>query len=213
MYKNREEFVVTNINKYKKNRNNYLDIGFIGEYEKPFMHYEILKTLNKNDRLLGIDINPKINTIAKDDFITNYSLQVSYKEESIFDFKDNNFDIVTLLEVFEHLPHPYLALHNIYNSMNDGGIFIMTYPNPLNIGIFYRYILRKNILDKDFLKIYKGADEHKVFPMPPSMVIYLEELGFKVKEISFIKGKFNKIPFLNKFSDYIGIVAVKDKSC
>ena len=85
----------------------------------------------------------------------------------------------------------------------------MTYPNPLNIGIFYRYILRKDILNKDFLKVYKGADDHKIFPMPPCMVIYLQELGFDVKEVAFIKGKFSKIPFLNKFSDYVGVIAVK----
>lgn len=144
-----------------------------------------------------------------DNIIKQYKPQVQYEKESIFDFNKKGFDIVTLLEVFEHLPHPYLALHKIYDSMNVGGVFIMTYPNPLNIGIFYRYILRKNILDKDFLKIYKGAYDHKVFPMPPCMIIYLEDLGFKVQELSYIKGKFNKIPFLNKFSDYIGIVATK----
>lgn len=58
-YKNREEFATKNINKYKKDKNNYLDIGFVGEYEKPFMHYDILKTLDSKDKLLGIDINSK----------------------------------------------------------------------------------------------------------------------------------------------------------
>lgn len=208
-YKNREEFVIKNIEKYKKRKNNYLDIGFVGEYEKPFMHYEILKTLNSNDRLSGLDINPKIGNIENDVNIKPYLEQVKYKKESIFDSNEQGFDIVTLLEVFEHLPHPYLALHKIYDKLNKNGTFLLTYPNPLNIGIFYRYIFRKNILDKDFLKIYKGADDHKIFPMPPCMVIYLEDLGFEVKEVSYIKGKLNKIPFLDKFSDYIGIVAVK----
>lgn len=208
-YKDREEFVIANIQKYKKEKNNYLDIGFVGEYEKPFMHYEILNTLNSNDGLVGLDINSKIENIENDVNIKPYLEQVKYKKESIFDSNEEGFDIVTLLEVFEHLPHPYLALHKIYDKLNTNGTFLLTYPNPLNIGIFYRYILRKNILDKGFLKIYKGADDHKVFPMPPCMVIYLEDLGFEVKEVSYIKGKLNKIPFLDKFSDYIGIVAVK----
>jgi len=175
------------------------------------MHYEVLKTLNKDDSLVGIDIHPKIKEIVENDaFIKSYN-NVRYLKESIFDLNENNFDIVTLLEVFEHLSHPYLSLHKIYDFMNVGGIFIITYPNPLNIGIFYRYILRKNILDDDFLRVYKGAADHKVFPMPPSMVIYLQELGFEVKEVAYIKGKLNKIPFLEKFSSYIGIVAVKKK--
>ena len=210
-YKNREEFVTKNIKKHKKSKSNYLDIGFVGEYEKPLMHYEILKTLDKNDSLLGVDINPKIDNIDNDVIIKKYKSQVNYEKESIFDFNKKDFDVVTLLEVFEHLPHPYLALHKIYDSMNDGGVFIMTYPNPLNIGIFYRYIFRKNILNKDFMKIYKGAHDHKIFPMPPCMVIYLEELGFTVQEVSYIKGKLNRVPFLDKFSDYIGIVATRNK--
>ena len=40
-YNSREEFVIQNIKRYKKNNNKYLDIGFIGEYKKPFMHYKI----------------------------------------------------------------------------------------------------------------------------------------------------------------------------
>ena len=141
--------------------------------------------------------------------IKNLLCIIKYKKISIFDFNDKNFDIVTLLEVFEHLPHPYLSLHKIYDVLNEDGILILTYPNPLNIGIFYRYLFTDNILNKNFLDIYKGADDHKIFPMPPSMIVYLEYLGFKVEELSYIKGKFSNIPFLNKFSSYIGIVAIK----
>lgn len=209
-YHSREQFVLSNItNNRKENVNHYLDIGFLGHYAEPFMHYKILKTIGKNDTILGIDINPKITEISNNPLIKNYSEQATYKNQSIFELKDETFDTIFLLEVFEHLPHPYLALHNIYESLNKGGILIMTYPNPLNIGIFYRYILEKNILNKKFLKTYKGAEDHKIFPMPPSMIIYLEYLGFEVKELAFIKGKMHRFPFLNKFSDYIGIVAKK----
>ena len=78
-YKNREEFVSLNIKNYKKDGSSYLDIGFIGEYKKPFMHYEILKTMQNGDKLKGIDTNEKIYTMLQDDFIKNIHIKLSMK--------------------------------------------------------------------------------------------------------------------------------------
>ena len=64
-YKSRKDFVIQNINKYKnKNHKNfYLDIGFIGENNEPFMHYNILKTLGPDDYLFGINIFSPVDNI------------------------------------------------------------------------------------------------------------------------------------------------------
>ena len=43
--------------------------------------------------------------------------------------KKNNYDIVTIIEVIEHLKNPWADLHHIYQSMNKGGVIIITTPN------------------------------------------------------------------------------------
>jgi len=209
-YKSRTEFVIEAINRYRPDKNcKYIDIGFVGEYDTPFLHYEILKTLKEDDFMVGVDINPKVKELVNDDFIKKYINQSEYKVDDVFNLKETSLDVVTLLEVFEHLPHPYLALTQISKNMNKGGVFIMTYPNPLSIKIFLRYIFTRNILDNQFLTKYRGHHEHKIFPMPPSVINYMQDFGLEVVEIAYLKGKLSKIPFLNKFSDYIGIVARK----
>lgn len=72
-----------------------------------------------------------------------------------------------------------------------------------------RYFLTSDILDEKYTDLYKRHKEHKIFPFPPSLIVYLNELGFKVRKVCFIKGFLSKIHFLRKFSDYIGIVAEK----
>ena len=57
----------------------------------------------------------------------------------------NSFDVVVLCEVFEHLPHPYLALHKINYCLKEGGVLIMTYPNPFSLRILLKYLFQKDI--------------------------------------------------------------------
>ena len=204
-YKSRTEFVILKLKNKSKERK-ILDIGFIGEYNTPFIHNAILNNYPE-DYVVGIDISDKIN-------IFKNSKNSEYLQLSIFDidkikkFK-NFFDIITFCETFEHLPNPYLSLEKINYCLKQNGKLLMTYPNPLSIKKFIHYLFQKNLLKKKFLKKYLGAIDHKVFPMPTSIIAYLNYIGFEVEEIAFLKGKLSKIPILNKFSSYIGVIAKK----
>ena len=205
-YKNRTEFILKSIAN-NPNQKTIIDIGFIGEYNEPFVHNAILKNFPDDD-VVGIDINEKI-----DDYCNQKHRK--YFKQSIFDIDQNEtfkeqFDVAVLCEVFEHLPHPFLALHKIYACLKPGGVMLITYPNPLKLSTFGHYLLQTDLTDKPFLKRYLGADDHKIFPMPVSMVAYLNFLGFTIREVSFLKGILCNLPILNKFSDYIGICAEKN---
>ena len=222
IYKTRGDFVIKNIKKIETNKI-ILDVGFLGQKE-PFMHYKILNLLNENDHLVGIDTNKEkldlfINNEKTKDLVKKY--YVSYRFKSIFstDFKDGEFNCVCLMEVFEHLYNPYNVFDEIRRLIKPGGIFIMTYPNPLNLNIFLKYVIKKNILNQDFLNYFRGDREHKIFPHPVCLANYLNNLGFKVEEVGFIKYNikyFSRINYLlakfgitTKFSNYVGICARK----
>lgn len=157
--------------------------------------------------MTGLDIHASIDGYKE-------TSQVTYRNLSVFDIEERKefretFDAVTLCEVFEHLPHPYLSLHKIHYALKPGGLFVATYPNPLNLKSFLRYIRQGNIADPTFVSRYMGAPDHKIFPFPVCLAKYLTDLGFKVEEIAFLKGVASRIPFLEKFSSYVGISARK----
>ena len=206
VYLTRTDFVLGALNLNKSSPKTILDVGFIGEYRKPFIHNAIKGAMGKKDRLIGLDSSDKINNYENTE-------NIIYQKKSIFDIDDGSLgdgvDAVVLCEVFEHLYTPFLSLHKICAILKPGGKLIMTYPNPLSIRIFIKYLLQKDVTNKDFISTYNGAPDHKVFPLPPSMIKYLQDIGFVVRELHYLKGRFHRHRILKKFSPYIGIVAVK----
>ncbi|MFX1258915.1 MAG: class I SAM-dependent methyltransferase [Promethearchaeota archaeon] len=81
--------------------------------------------LLKNDFIIhGTDISHHATKVAK------FKLKIPVKQANIeeeFPF-DKNFDIITALDVIEHLNNPKKAIKNIYNHLNDGGLFFFQLP-------------------------------------------------------------------------------------
>lgn len=204
-YPSRTAFVLAALER-APSHDHILDIGFLGEYDRPFLHESILEAC-PDSRVLGIDTNLRIATFAN-------TATVEYRQLSVFDLDQatdlaGRFNAAVLCEVFEHLPHPYLALHTIARCLAADGVLIMTWPNPLGLGRFARYLLRKNVADPEFIDTWLGAPDHQVFPMPPSMIGYLRSLGLVTQEVAFLKGRFSRLPVLEKFASYVGLVASK----
>lgn len=220
IYNTRTSFVIDMMNQCNRPSKKILDVGFIGDYEEAAVHYNIVDNLKESDSLVGIDIdeskmirflsNPKTKEYQKEK-------NLEYKVMSIFDtdFEDDSFDFVLLLEVFEHLFSPYSVFNEIHRILKVGGGVIITYPNPLSFGKLLRYIMQRDLLDSRYLNSFRGVPDHKIFPHPVCFAIYINEVGFKVNEIAFIKydSKLNKflarIGITRKFSSYIGISAIK----
>ena len=83
--------------------------------------YELMKLdIHKNNIFEGIENNSEAIKFSNKRFSKKI---VSRK------LKKNNYDIVTIIEVIEHLKNPWADLHHIYQSMNKGGVIIITTPN------------------------------------------------------------------------------------
>lgn len=75
----------------------------------------------------GMDIEPR-------------DIQFPFTLGNIMDipFKDKKFDVVTAIEVMEHVDDPVKALHEVHRILKDGGTFVMTTPdNHLPFRIFW----------------------------------------------------------------------------
>lgn len=222
-YPARTDFVLDRL-KLGPTGKSILDIGFIGGYAEATVHYAIVDSLGPADRLIGIDIDADrlANFLANEKTAQRQArFDLQYEVMSIFNtsFAAGEIDVVLLLEVFEHLPTPYRALDEIVRILKPGGSLVMTYPNPLSLPLALRYLLRNDLLDSGWLRAFRGAPDHRIFPHPVCLVNYLTDIGFEVNSLAFIKYAYPRLGFLNrilphfvvtrKFSNYIGIHTYK----
>jgi len=63
-----------------------------------------------------------------------------------FPYKDNEFDLVTSLDVVEHLPgSPRHYLREIYRIIKSGGTFLLSNPNPASLSNAILILLGKSV--------------------------------------------------------------------
>ncbi len=89
--------------------------------------------------------------------------------ESMTPIKENQYDTALLIEVLEHLPHPWLALAEIYRILKPGGILVLSVPHLSRLHDephdYYRYThygLRCLLRDAGF-DIIEVAEKGSIF--------------------------------------------------
>lgn len=111
---------------YCKNKK-VLDVGCVGGENNPFgtpkwRHQYIAEVA---DECVGIDIQGDMEKIREEGF------NVHQANVERMDLKEK-FQVVTAMEVFEHLENPGLALQRIADHLVPEGHLILTTPNPLH---------------------------------------------------------------------------------
>ena len=117
--------------------------------------YNIVKSLikNKSKNLLDIGCGAPAKCMQDGSFlrylgygqgidIESRKIEFKFKLGSITDIphKDKQFDVVTAIEVIEHIDNPLPALKEIHRVLKDKGAFIMTTPNNnLLFKTFWRF--------------------------------------------------------------------------
>lgn len=166
-------------------------------------------------RLYGMDPFPNSIAIAKR--YTSADLRVGKIEDLPWPFEENYFDVITCLDVIEHLQYPTIFFKNSKKYINDNGIIIVRTPNgelpyfirklpligvkddnPTHINIrspkYWKKLAKINGFD--IIKEWKG--EHLTH------INYINYIG-KISDI--MKIDHRKIPILNTFEQaYIMIL-------
>lgn len=95
-----------------------------------------------------------------------------------FPFKNNFFDVITCLDVIEHVIDPKFLLKEIYRVLKKNGILIISTPNIRFSDHMYQLVV-KGIFPKTSLDsaLYDGGHIH--FFTYNDMHILLKESGFK----------------------------------
>ena len=107
--------------------------------------------------------------------------------EQPFPYTHPAAQIVTMLEIIEHLKNPWLCMKNVFDTIAPGGYLILTTPNPA------WSTSRLNLLKDGYLTCFTPSDlelNHHVFTAWPHIVErMLTDTGFEIAEYSTLDGK------------------------
>ena len=161
---------------------------------------EILKKYCEHPQIkyTGFDLDPLSNNTRKWDI------------EQPFPYTDPKADIITFLEVVEHLNNPWMSFKNLSNTLKPRGYLLLTTPNPTWSNS------RVNLLFKGQLSCFTQGDldnNHHVFtPWPHILEKLLNDNGFKIIEYVTLDGNtniFDKSLSPTKFPIQLGYRLIK----
>jgi 2-polyprenyl-3-methyl-5-hydroxy-6-metoxy-1,4-benzoquinol methylase len=124
----------------------------------------------------GVEPSPSASKIAIEQFDLN--IKNSYFLKGLFPSK--HFDIITMIDVFEHVTNPIELLQTANEVLKDDGILCIKVPN----GDY-------NILKLQLARLLRKENQHSIFNSyehvghytPNTMKKILEKTGFKIEEL------------------------------
>ncbi len=192
--------------------NSILDIGSAGQGNIPSSGQWLFDILRQNSKSIkGIDPAPCVD----EDIIQASIEKLELKEQ---------FDVITMFDVIEHLDNVGLALNNIKKHLKPEGKLILTTPNAISIGNFI------DVLCFRFRGVC-GNSTHTLTYNEKMLKHILKKYGFKVTKLNYEpfalfgnQKSFKKVlsaarciamfPFLliwKEFSPTLYVIAVKGK--
>ncbi len=166
-----------------KPRGNLLDVGTnMGTF--------LRMARNMGWNLYGVEPSAPLSEMARKFFGLN--VKTAYLEEAKFECKF--FDVVTMVDVFEHIAQPGKILSEINRILKDDGILFIKVPNGLfNLFKFNLANLSGRLKQHDIFDSY----EHVVHYTQATLQAMLRKFGFKAIKI-FI-GKPIQLPAWHKY--------------
>jgi len=93
-------------------------------------------------------------------------------------FADNNFDVITMLAVFEHIDGKKIigVLREIRRTLKKGGVFVLTTPSPWADGLLH-LMAKMSLISKEEIH------EHKHNHQKSKVINILRDAGFKKGDV------------------------------
>lgn len=127
-------------------------------------------------RVEGIELNPTMATYCRD------ALKLKIHQSSFLDAPcgSNEYDVLTLIDVLEHLTQPRRVLEKCFSCLKDDGYLVIKVPNfnPQRYKQSLAHMMRINDLG-----VFENFGHINHFS-PKSLRFALENLGFEVLEIT-----------------------------
>lgn len=174
----RIKFILDNLNKTNLSNLNILDVGCGGGILS-----EGLANLGAN--VTGIDLSTQAISAAKSHSNLNPATSnINYAVISIEDFASSqqnlgHFDVITCMELLEHVPDPQAIINNIKKLLKPNGtVFLSTLNKNLK-----SYILSIVFAEYILNWIPKGTHEYNKFIKPSTMAEFLRANDLNITKL------------------------------
>ncbi len=173
------------IYKYKPS-GNFLDVG-------TNMGFFLRNARGQQWCLYGVEPSPTLSELARKYFGLN--VKTAFLEEAAF--KNNFFDIVSMTDVFEHIPEPGKIMNECRRILKSDGILFIKVPNSsFNLFKFYAAKMTGRLRNYDLFDSY----EHVVHYSDKTLRNMLKKYGFKVIKMSI--GRPIQLPVWHNYVGY-----------
>jgi 2-polyprenyl-6-hydroxyphenyl methylase/3-demethylubiquinone-9 3-methyltransferase len=127
-------------------------------------------------RVTGLDASPELNAVAREHAAAT-GLAIAYRAGEIAE-QEGQFDLVTCLEVIEHVADPAAFVKALAKRLAPGGLLILSTPNATGWSKLLMITLGEGLG-----RIPKGTHDFGKFIGPERLRVLLAEAGLKCLDV------------------------------
>jgi 2-polyprenyl-6-hydroxyphenyl methylase / 3-demethylubiquinone-9 3-methyltransferase len=127
-------------------------------------------------KVTGIDASPEVIAVARG-HAEAMGLEIDYRAADVLDV-EGKFDLVTCMEVIEHVADPAVFVRALANRLSPDGLLVLSTPNQTS-----RSRLMMIVLGEGLGQIPKGTHDFDKFIAPEPMKLLLADAGLKCLDV------------------------------
>ena len=127
-------------------------------------------------KVTGVDASPEVIAVARE-HATTMALEIDYRVADVAGL-EGTFDLVTAMEVVEHVADPAAFVTALAKRLAPGGLLVMSTPNATALSRLMMIVVGEGLG-----QIPKGTHEFEKFIAPDRMKALLGEAGLKCVDV------------------------------